>query len=129
MNMLGGDPLLSGQIDLAVVLIVILKVVCVFAFLLVATMLMIWFERKVVSDFQNRVGPNTAGPFGILQTLADGIKFFFKEDLIPDRAERRVFILAPLLTVVPACSCQLRRSSVSPARSWSCQGVGVGLAP
>lgn len=100
--MLGGDPLLSGQIDLAVVLIVLLKVVAVFGFLLVATMLMIWFERKVVSDFQNRVGPNTAGPFGILQTLADGIKFFFKEDLIPDRAERRVFILAPLLTVVPA---------------------------
>ena len=100
--MLSGDPLLSGQIDLAVVLIVLLKVVAVFAFLLVATMLMIWFERKVVSDFQNRVGPNTAGPFGILQTLADGIKFFFKEDLIPDRAERRVFILAPLLTVVPA---------------------------
>jgi NADH-quinone oxidoreductase subunit H len=101
-RMFGGDPLLSGQIDLAVVLIVLLKVVCVFGFLLVATMLMIWFERKVVSDFQNRVGPNTAGPFGILQTLADGIKFFFKEDLIPDRAERRVFILAPLLTVVPA---------------------------
>ena len=94
--MLSGDPLLSGQIDLAVVLIVLLKVVAVFAFLLVATMLMIWFERKVVSDFQNRVGPNTAGPFGILQTLADGIKFFFKEDLIPDRAERRVFILAQL---------------------------------
>jgi NADH-quinone oxidoreductase subunit H len=100
--MFGGDPLLSGQVDLAVVLIVLLKVVCVFGFLLVATMLMIWFERKVVGDFQNRVGPNTAGPFGILQTLADGIKFFFKEDLIPDRAERRVFILAPLLTVVPA---------------------------
>jgi len=100
--MFSGDPLLSGQVDLAVVLIVLLKVVAVFAFLLVATMLMIWFERKVVGDFQNRVGPNTAGPFGILQTLADGIKFFFKEDLIPDRAERRVFILAPLLTVVPA---------------------------
>lgn len=100
--MFGGDPLLSGQVDLAVVLIVLLKVVGVFGFLLVATMLMIWFERKVVGDFQNRVGPNTAGPFGILQTLADGIKFFFKEDLIPDRAERRVFILAPLLTVVPA---------------------------
>jgi len=100
--MFSGDPLLSGQVDLAVVLIGLLKVVAVFAFLLVATMLMIWFERKVVGDFQNRVGPNTAGPFGILQTLADGIKFFFKEDLIPDRAERRVFILAPLLTVVPA---------------------------
>jgi len=99
---MGGDPLLAGHIDLAIVLIVLLKVVLVFAFLLVATMLMIWFERKVVGDFQNRVGPNTAGPFGVLQTLADGIKFFFKEDLIPDRAERRVFILAPLLTVVPA---------------------------
>jgi NADH-quinone oxidoreductase subunit H len=63
---------------------------------------MIWFERKVIGDLQNRLGPNTAGPFGILQTLADGIKFFFKEDLLPDRAERRVFILAPLLTVIPA---------------------------
>ena len=100
--MFGGDPLLAGHVDLAVVLIVLLKVVGVFAFLLVATMLMIWFERKFVSDLQNRVGPNTAGPFGVLQTLADGIKFFFKEDLKPARAELRVFILAPFLTVVPA---------------------------
>jgi len=100
--MFGGDPLLAGDVDLAVVLIVLLKVVVVFALLLVATMLMIWFERKVVGDLQNRIGPNTAGPFGILQTLADGIKFFFKEDLMPDQAQRRVFILAPLLTVVPA---------------------------
>ena len=45
---------------------------------------MIWFERKVISDMQNRIGPNRAGPFGILQTLADGIKLFFKEDLLPD---------------------------------------------
>ena len=99
---IGGDPLLAGHIDLAIVLIVIVKVVVVFALMLVATMLMIWFERKVVSDLQNRVGPNTAGPFGILQTLADGIKFFFKEDLKPARAQMRVFILAPFLTVVPA---------------------------
>lgn len=100
--MFGGDPLLAGHVDLAVVLIVLLKVVVVFALLLVATQLMIWFERKVVGDLQNRIGPNTAGPFGILQTLADGIKFFFKEDLIPERADRRVFILAPILAVVPA---------------------------
>lgn len=100
--MFGGDPLLTGTVDLAVVLIVLLKVVGVFAFLLVATMLMIWFERKVVGDLQNRIGPNTAGPFGILQTLADGIKFFFKEDVIPDRSDRMVFILAPMLTVIPA---------------------------
>jgi NADH-quinone oxidoreductase subunit H len=50
----------------------------------------------------NRLGPNRAGPFGILQTLADGVKFFFKEDLIPDRADRAVFILAPFLSMVPA---------------------------
>ena len=100
--MLGGDPLLAGNIDLAVVLIVLLKVVVVFVLLLLSTMLMVWFERKVVGDLQNRVGPNLAGPFGILQTLADGTKFFFKEDLIPDKAERRVFILAPMLSVLPA---------------------------
>lgn len=100
--MFGGDPLLAGDVDLGVVLIVLLKVVVVFALLLIATQMMIWFERKVVGDLQNRIGPNTAGPFGILQTLADGIKFFFKEDLVPDRADRKVFILAPMLAVVPA---------------------------
>jgi NADH-quinone oxidoreductase subunit H len=63
---------------------------------------MIWFERKLHADMSNRLGPNRAGPFGILQTLADGIKFFFKEDLLPDRADKRVFILAPFLSLVPA---------------------------
>ena len=101
-SVLANDPLLSGGIGLAVVLIVLLKVLLVFAFLLVATMLMIWFERKLISDMQNRIGPNRAGPFGLLQTLADGVKAFFKEDLIPDRSDRLVFKLAPLLSVVPA---------------------------
>jgi len=99
---LGLDPLLAGEVDLAVVLIVLLKVVVTFALLLVAVMLMIWFERKLHADMSNRIGPNRAGPFGILQTLADGIKFFFKEDLIPDRADRKIFILAPFLSMVPA---------------------------
>lgn len=99
---MSGDPLLSGGVDLAVFGIVLLKVVVVFAFLLVATMLMVWFERKLIGDMQNRIGPALAGPFGVLQTLADGVKLFFKEDLLPDRAERRVFILAPFLTFVPA---------------------------
>jgi NADH-quinone oxidoreductase subunit H len=73
-----------------------------FVFLLVATMLMIWFERKVHGDMSNRIGPNKAGPWGILQTLADGIKFFFKEHLVPERAERIVYGLAPFLAFVPA---------------------------
>ena len=73
-----------------------------FGFLLVSVMLMIWFERKVISDMQNRIGPNRAGPFGLLQTLADGTKLFFKEDLIPERADRVVFRLAPMLSLIPA---------------------------
>jgi NADH-quinone oxidoreductase subunit H len=102
MSVLALDPLLGGKIDLAIVLIVLLKVGVSFALLLVAVMLMIWFERKLHADMSNRIGPNRAGPFGILQTLADGIKFFFKEDLLPDRADRKVFILAPFLSMVPA---------------------------
>ena len=57
---------------------------------------MVWFERKVIAGMQNRIGPNKAGPWGILQTLADGIKFFFKEDLLPNAADRRVFKLRAL---------------------------------
>ncbi len=100
--MLALDPLLIGDITLGDVLIVLLKVVLVFVVGLVATMLMVWFERKVVAGMQNRIGPNKAGPFGILQTLADGIKLFFKEDLVPERADRFVFKLAPYLSFVPA---------------------------
>ena len=96
------DPLYHGGVGLAEVLITLLKVGVAFALLMVAVMLMIWFERKVISDMQNRIGPNLAGPFGILQTLADGVKLFFKEDLIPDQSDRFVFKLAPYLSLVPA---------------------------
>jgi NADH-quinone oxidoreductase subunit H len=97
-----GDPLLTEALDWTVFLIVVAKVLVVFVLLLVATMFMIWFERKVHADMSNRIGPNLAGPWGILQTLADGIKFFFKEDILPTRAEKGVFILAPFLSFVPA---------------------------
>jgi NADH-quinone oxidoreductase subunit H len=96
------DPLLSGDIGLTAVLIVLLKVVVAFAALMVGVMLMVWFERKLVSDMQNRIGPNRAGPFGILQTLADGIKLFFKEDLQPAKSDPFVFKLAPYLSLIPA---------------------------
>jgi NADH-quinone oxidoreductase subunit H len=100
--MLGLDPLLIGDLDVGDVLIVLAKVVVVFVIGLVATMLMVWFERKAIAGMQNRIGPAKAGPFGILQTLADGVKLFFKEDLIPEQSDRFVFKLAPYLSFVPA---------------------------
>lgn len=60
------------------------------------------FERRVIAKFQVRIGPNRAGPFGILQPVADGVKLIFKEELIPAKADKIIFILAPVLTVIPA---------------------------
>ncbi|MDG2439008.1 MAG: NADH-quinone oxidoreductase subunit NuoH [Ilumatobacter sp.] len=96
------DPITEGKLTWTPILIILAKVLIIFVLGLVGTMLMVWFERKVVSGMQNRVGPNKAGPFGLLQTLADGIKLFFKEDLLPNRADRIVFRLAPFLAFVPA---------------------------
>ena len=101
-NIFAIDPLLVGDLLWTPLLIVLLKVLAVFVTGLVATMLMVWFERKVVAGMGNRIGPNKAGPFGLLQTLADGTKLFFKEDLIPERADRFVFKIAPFLSFVPA---------------------------
>ncbi|EQD36011.1 NADH dehydrogenase (quinone), partial [mine drainage metagenome] len=97
-----GDPLFDRGVGWFVWVVVVIKVLVAFVVLLVSVMLMIWFERKVISDMQSRIGPNRAGPFGIMQTLADGIKLFFKEDLIPEQSDRFVFKLAPYLTIIPA---------------------------
>lgn len=99
---LAADPLFANGVDLTVVLIVIVKTVLVFALLLVGVMFYVWFMRKIIADMQNRIGPATAGPFGILQTLADGIKLFFKEHTTPDSADRSVFLIAPYLAILPA---------------------------
>ena len=97
------DSLLDGiKLFSVAFLVVLIKVVAIFVIGLVGTMLMVWFERKVISYMQNRIGPDKAGPKGLLQTLADGVKLFFKEDLIPDKSDRFVFKLAPYLAFVPA---------------------------
>jgi len=100
--MLSVDPLFDNGVDFTVFVVVLIKVVVAFAILLVAVMLYIWAMRKVIADMQNRIGPNRAGPYGVLQTLADGIKLFFKEQSIPDSADRPVFRLAPYLSILPA---------------------------
>jgi len=102
MERLPGQPFLVDGVDFGDVVLAISMAVVSFVICLVATMLMVWFERKVVGRLQNRLGPNVTGPFGILQTLADGTKLFFKEDIIPRKADRYVFQLAPYLALVPA---------------------------
>jgi NADH-quinone oxidoreductase subunit H len=96
------DPLFADGFDTGVILVVIVKALLGFTFVMVGVILMIWFERKLISDMQNRIGPNRAGKWGLLQTLADGIKLIFKEDLSPDRADKLVYRLAPYLSVAPA---------------------------
>ena len=75
----------------------LVKALFVFVFLMVNTLVVIWFERRVIGRMQQRPGPNRAGPFGLLQTLADGIKLALKEDLIPKNADKVVFLLAPVI--------------------------------
>ncbi len=95
------DPLYAHGISLAVALIVLIKVVVAFVVLLNAVIVMIWFERKAISDMQSRIGPQRWGPFGLLQTVADGLKLMLKEDLMPAEADRFVFKLAPFLALIP----------------------------
>jgi NADH-quinone oxidoreductase subunit H len=66
------------------------------------TILNVWAERKIVADMQSRIGPSRAGPFGVLQTVADGLKLFFKEAITPRQAELGIYRLAPFLAVIPA---------------------------
>ncbi|HEV2309847.1 MAG TPA: NADH-quinone oxidoreductase subunit H [Acidimicrobiia bacterium] len=98
----GGDPLFNHGIDVTVAGILIVKVLVVFVLVLLSVLIYIWFMRKVIADMQNRIGPDQAGPFGVLQTLADGIKLFFKEHSTPTAADRPVYLLAPFVSALAA---------------------------
>jgi NADH-quinone oxidoreductase subunit H len=82
--------------------IVLIKVVGVFVVLVLMTLFAIVFERKVVARMQQRIGPNRVGPRGSLQSLADGLKLAFKEDIMPALADRPVYFLAPVIATIPA---------------------------
>ena len=82
--------------------LVLIKTLLIFVILVLLTLFNIWWERRVVARMQHRIGPNVHGPFGLLQSLADGVKLALKEDLIPKAADKAVFLLAPVLATVPA---------------------------
>ena len=86
----------------ATVVIALVKTVAIFVILLLLTILVVWFERKVIADMQARIGPNRWGPWGLFQTLADGIKLFFKEDFRPRLADRWAYAIAPVMAMVPS---------------------------
>ncbi len=82
--------------------VIALKATLVFVILVVFTLFNIWFERKVVARMQHRIGPNVHGPFGLLQSLADGVKLALKEDIVVKAADKVVYVLAPILATIPA---------------------------
>jgi NADH-quinone oxidoreductase subunit H len=88
----------------ATVILMILAVVIIASFCLVLPLFLIWFERRVVARMQDRVGPNRVGPQGLLQTIADAIKLLIKEDITPIGADKLVYNIAPILSVVAVIS-------------------------
>ena len=78
------------------------KVVVIFAFLMVLTLFAIWAERRLIGRMQQRPGPNRAGPFGLLQSLMDGLKLPLKEDIVPRGVDKALFWLAPAIALIPA---------------------------
>ena len=84
------------------IIIPIIKILFIVHLLIIGVMAMIWSERRVSGWMQDRLGPNRVGPQGLLQPIADGIKFLFKEDLIPNHVDKPLYVLAPAMLLVPA---------------------------
>jgi NADH-quinone oxidoreductase subunit H len=82
----------------------IVKCVVVFGCLMLSVAYLTLMERKVLGHIQIRFGPNRCGPFGLLQPMADGIKAFFKEDLVPGRSDKPLFVMAPMIAIISAIS-------------------------
>ncbi len=84
------------------IIIMLVEIAVLFVFVLVTVMFLTWMERKVVAMVQARYGPMVTGPRGLLQPVMDGVKLIGKEDIIPEKADRLIFTLAPFIVFVPA---------------------------
>ncbi len=96
------DPVTAASFGSDPVWLSIVKVLGLFVLLVLIVLFTIWFERRVVGRMQLRIGPNRAGPLGLLQTLMDGIKLALKEEIFPKAADRAVYIIAPLVSAICA---------------------------
>ena len=90
-----------GQ-DLFEVTINTLKLLVIFMMMIQAVPILVWVERRGSALIQNRLGPNRVGPLGLTQLLADAVKFIFKESFVPKNAIKPLFLLAPVLALIPA---------------------------
>src|SRR3990172_4588349 len=86
--------------NLATFILTVMGVVVMASFLLILDIALVWLERKVVARFQDRIGPNRVGPFGLIQPFADIIKLMIKEDTTPDGADKVVYNIAPILSMM-----------------------------
>src|SRR5207249_6192157 len=98
----------------SVFIIVMIKIIVIFGGVMGALAYLTWIERKVMARVQMRPGPTRVGPYGLLQPIADGLKFLFKEDVVPTNANRFLYIAAPVISLVPA----LLSFSVIPCGPW-----------
>ena len=102
MNLLASTAVPSADFSNDNGWVILGKILFVFVFLVVNVVIVIWAERRIIGRMQLRLGPNRTGPFGILQSIADGAKLMFKEDFTPRGADRWVYLLAPALSATPA---------------------------
>src|SRR5437016_10881590 len=95
-------------------IVLMIKIFVIFGGVMGALAYLSWLERKLMARVQMRPGPTRVGPFGLLQPIADGLKFLFKEDVIPTHSNRFLYIAAPIVSLVPA----LLSFSVIPFGPW-----------
>src|SRR3712207_5008358 len=80
----------------------LIKILLAVGTIMLLVPMIVWLERKLIADFQARVGPDRVGPFGLLQSFVDGIKLLMKEGLVPSEVDRLLYFAAPVVVMIPA---------------------------